>query len=144
MYYAAGVGLKRMDRRQMRQIIGSEGWVTFNSLDAVIGMGDATVIDTLRFEWPSGIVQELHNVPGQQTLTVVERTDLAIAANGTGEFDLMLKGPRHQRYRVDVSTNLLNWSSSTLLTVTNADGTVSFKYQPADSEPRMFFRGTPE
>ena len=128
----------------MRQIVGSEGWVTFYSLGAVIGLGDATVIDTLRLEWPSGIVQELHNVPRKQTLTVVERTDLVIAANGTGEFDLMLKSPRQQRYRVDACTNLVNWSSVTSLTITNADGSASFKHQPADSEPRMFFRGTPE
>lgn len=38
----------------------------------VIGLGDATIIDTLRVEWPSGIVQELHNVPVKQKLTIVE------------------------------------------------------------------------
>lgn len=34
----------------MLQIVGSEGRVTFNSLDAVIGLGNATVIDTLGVE----------------------------------------------------------------------------------------------
>jgi pimeloyl-ACP methyl ester carboxylesterase len=32
-----------------------DGWITFNSLDPVIGLGDANIIDTLRIEWPSGI-----------------------------------------------------------------------------------------
>ena len=64
------------ERSQMRQIVGSEGVLSFNSLDALFGLGDAQVIDTLRVEWPSGIVQELHNVPAKQTLTIVERTEL--------------------------------------------------------------------
>ncbi len=41
----------------MRQIGCDQDWVAFNSLDTVIGLGDATFIDTLRVEWPSGISQ---------------------------------------------------------------------------------------
>ena len=36
------------------------------------GLGDATIIDTLRIEWPSGQVQEMRNVAGNQFLTVTE------------------------------------------------------------------------
>ena len=32
------------------------------TLIANFGLGDATIIDTLRMEWPSGIVQELYDV----------------------------------------------------------------------------------
>jgi hypothetical protein len=32
----------------MRQIVGTEGWLSFNDLDQIIGLGDATVVDTHR------------------------------------------------------------------------------------------------
>jgi hypothetical protein len=60
------------ERWQMRQIVGSEGWLSFNALDVLIGLGDATVLETLRIEWPSGLVQEFNNVPVKQTLNITE------------------------------------------------------------------------
>jgi hypothetical protein len=39
---------------------------------AHFGLGDATKVDTLRIEWPSGIVQELQDVAVNQILEVVE------------------------------------------------------------------------
>jgi len=132
------------NRWQMRQIAGTEGWITFNSLDVVIGLGDATNIDTLRIEWPSGIVQEFHDVAVKQSLTIVERTTLAIGSPSQGEFDLILKGPRQQRYRLEASTNLTAWSPLTSLTITNVDGTVSYKYTPAVNDPQRFFRAAAE
>ena len=129
---------------QMRQIGCDQDWVAFNSLDAVIGLGDATVIDTLRVEWPSGILQELHDVPVKQTLVLVERTDFSITAFATGELELTLKGPRQQRYRVDTSPDLTTWSAMTSLTITNADGAAFFQYTPADGEAGRFFRTVPE
>ena len=110
----------------------------------MIGLGDATDMETLRVEWPSAIVQEFHGVSVNQTQTIVERTDLKIVASGAGEVELLLEGPRQQRYQVEASTNLATWSPVISLTITNADGTDSFKHQPADNEPRMFFRATPE
>jgi hypothetical protein len=128
----------------MRQIGCDQDWVAFNSLDAVIGLGDATVVDLLRVEWPSGRVQEFHNVPARQTLVLVERTELSLSVNSTGECNLTLQGPRQQRYRVDVSTNLTAWSPLVSLTITNANGTASFTHTPANGEPAMFFRAVPE
>ncbi|HRI13650.1 MAG TPA: CRTAC1 family protein [Verrucomicrobiota bacterium] len=60
------------ERWQLRQIVGSEGWLTFNALDVVVGLGDATLIDTIRIEWPSGLIQELHHIAPRQTLAVTE------------------------------------------------------------------------
>jgi hypothetical protein len=128
----------------MRQIGCDQDWVAFNSLDTVIGLGDATVVDTLRVEWPSGIVQELHDVPAKQTLVLAERTDFSITAGGAGGFDVVLKGPRQQRYRVDTSSDLTTWSAMTSITITNADGSASFQYTPADGESGRFFRAVPE
>jgi hypothetical protein len=36
------------------------------------GLGDATVAEVVRIEWPSGIIQELTNVAADQILTVIE------------------------------------------------------------------------
>jgi len=131
-------------RWQMRQIVGSEGWVTFNSLDVLIGLGNATNIITLRVEWPSGIVQEFHNVAVKQTLTIVERTTLAIERPSQGEFNVTLKGPRQQRYRLEASTNLTIWSPMASLIITNVDRTVSFQHTPAVNAPQRFFRAAAE
>ena len=58
--------------RQFREISG--GGVVFaqNEMVAHFGMGDATNITLVRIEWPSGIVQEFHNVAPRQFLTVIE------------------------------------------------------------------------
>ena len=133
-----------VERWQMRQIAGSEGWVTFNSLEALFGLGGAPVVEIVRVEWPSGIVQELHNIPARQTLTIVERTDFSIANLGGGAFELRLKGPRQQRYRLESSSDLTNWSFVDSLTITNADGSASFLHTHAGDEFQMFFRVTPQ
>jgi hypothetical protein len=127
-----------VDRWQMRQI----GCDPINSLDVVIGLRDTSFIDTLRIEWPSGRVQEFHNVAAKQTLTLVERTNLSIASRGTDEIELLLSGPRQQRYRVETSTNLRVWSSVASLTITNADGTAGYTH--ASNEPVLWFRAQPE
>jgi hypothetical protein len=63
-----GEGLPRW---QMRQVSGGAGFGN-QDLGAHFGLGSATNIDTIRIEWPSGIVQEFHNVPAKQTLTMTE------------------------------------------------------------------------
>ncbi len=132
------------DLWQMRQIGCDQDWIAFNSLDALIGLGDATVIDTLRVEWPSGRVQEFHNVPPRQTLTIVERTEFSIATRGTGEVELTLKGPRQQRYRVEASTSLTTWSPVASVTITNSDGTAFLRDTSTGNGPQRFFRAAAE
>ena len=58
-------------RWQMRQIDGGDG-TSGGSLEADFGLGDATIIETVRIEWPSGIVQELRDVVANQALTIQE------------------------------------------------------------------------
>jgi hypothetical protein len=60
-------------RWQLRTIISGDGESNqSNALNATFGLADATVVDTVRVEWPSGIVQELHDVTPRQFLTVTE------------------------------------------------------------------------
>jgi len=77
------------ERWQLRQIVGSEGWLAFNALDVLVGLGDAPLIDTIRIEWPSGLTQELHNVVPRQTLTITEGVALTLARVDDQTLDLI-------------------------------------------------------
>lgn len=56
---------------QMRQIGGTDS-AGAGALEAHFGLGDATVVDALRVEWPSGIYQVLTQVEPRQRLHLVE------------------------------------------------------------------------
>ena len=57
---------------QMREISGQTGYANQNSLNDEFGLGNATIIDSIKIEWPSGIVQILNNVAINQFLIVTE------------------------------------------------------------------------
>ena len=60
------------NRWQLREIFGGAGLSITQPLLAHFGLGDATNIDTIRIEWPSGIAQELYNLAPRQSLTITE------------------------------------------------------------------------
>jgi hypothetical protein len=62
--------------RQIQEIPGKTGYASQNSLNAEFGLGDATLIDSIIIEWPSGIVQITTNVNVNQFLTIVEDSTL--------------------------------------------------------------------
>jgi hypothetical protein len=132
-------------RRQMRQISGGDGWLSQNSLDVSIGFGAATNIDLLRIEWPSGIIQELHNVAVNQTLIVEEPPRIQISVPAIGEFELTLKGGgrdafgKHRAYDIETSDDLVGWSLWTNVVVTNADGTARVQ-DSSRGKPARFYR----
>jgi len=127
----------------LRQIVGTEGWLCFNNLDVVIGLGDATTVDLLRVEWPSGRLQELRDVAVNQTLVMVEQTTVAITNRVDAKFELTLTGPRQQRYSLEASTDLRHWSPMASLTITNADGTAAYQ-TVAGAEPARYYRAVPK
>jgi hypothetical protein len=68
---------------QLREIGTSQGWLTYQSdMRPHFGLGNATVAEVVRIEWPSGIVQELSNVEANQILTVTEPPRLSITLIG--------------------------------------------------------------
>ena len=96
---------------QMREISNGDGW-SGNSLDACFGLGDAEVIDRIRIEWPSGIVQELTNVPVDQFLTVIEERQLVLSCAirpENGVFVLTVTAEPGQTVRIYASEDLANW-----------------------------------
>jgi len=57
---------------QMRQIFAGGKYLAQPDPRPNFGLGDATVADVVRIEWPSGLVQELTNIAADQIHTVVE------------------------------------------------------------------------
>jgi hypothetical protein len=106
---------------QLREINSGTGF-SGGPLEAHFGLGDATNIDTVRIEWPSGTVQEFQNVAVKQILPITEPPRLlASTTNGVSKFSL--KGGRGFQYEVDSSPDLSAWSSIGVLTITNLNGT---------------------
>jgi len=57
---------------QLREISARGGFFVQNSLTAHFGLGDAAIIDSIKIEWPSGLVQYLVEVSVNQFMTVTE------------------------------------------------------------------------
>jgi hypothetical protein len=69
---------------QLREIAANGGYMSATSLEAHFGLGDATRVDAMRIEWPSGIVQDLGPVNADQFISVEEPLRLQISpATGT-------------------------------------------------------------
>ncbi len=70
--------MRGADIWQLREIYGGDGYGYSQPLEAHFGLGDATSIDVLRIEWPSGAVQELRNVAVNQIIEITEPPLLSI------------------------------------------------------------------
>jgi enediyne biosynthesis protein E4 len=108
------------------------------SFVAHFGLGDATNVDVLRIEWTSGIVQEVHNVPASQYLTVTEPAKLSMPEPG----DLHIQCWKGMSYRIEGSSDLLAWNL--MATVTNLTGTLQWKDPEAPRPSTRFYRTVKE
>jgi enediyne biosynthesis protein E4 len=131
---------------QMREISCETSYIGLNGLLAHFGLGDATNVTTLRIEWPSGIVQELPNVPANQFLTVVESQgypgpapQLSVVTNTASGLQLSITEPvAPARYILEASTNLVNWTK--LLARTSTGVTTNYTDARATNYARRFYR----
>jgi hypothetical protein len=105
-----------------------------NTLIAQFGLGDATIIDPLRIEWPAGIVQEFHDVAPKQFLIVQEPARLQALGAGV----LRIQSWKGMAFDVQSSSDLDQWSI--LTTVTNLTGTLEFTDPDAANHLRRFYR----
>jgi hypothetical protein len=104
------------------------------SLIAHFGLRDATNVDVLRIEWPSGIVQEFANVPVKQCLTVTEPAKLSMPSPG----EMYIQCWKGMAYRVEGSPDLATWTP--LTTVTNLTGRLQWMDTNAPGQDRRFYR----
>jgi hypothetical protein len=128
----------------MREISGGGGYTSQNDLRAHFGLADATNVETLRIEWPSGTVQELHDLASGRFLAVTEpggEPHLALM-RVNGQVQLTLTGKQGFRYDIETSPDLANWTSALSVTVTNPSGTLIFPAPGETSDPRRFYRAT--
>ena len=86
---------------QLREIGNGIGW-NGQPLVAHFGLGDATNVDTLRIEWPSGSAQEIPNVAAKQILTITEPPPL-IATMTNGVPQLSLKAWPGMKFAIQAS-----------------------------------------
>lgn len=57
---------------QYRQVLPVQGLGSQNSLRQHFGLGSATTVATIEIKWPSGYVQILNNIAGDQFVTIIE------------------------------------------------------------------------
>jgi hypothetical protein len=128
-----------LERWQLRQICGGDGENNSDSLIAHFGLGDATVIDTVRVEWPSGAVREYRNADANQTLTLIEPPRLAAgeSANESG-FAMNLIGAPGCSYVIEASTNMINWTPMVMFT--NSNRTTPWTDSDATHYSQRFYR----
>ena len=122
---------------QMREV--RAGGAYGGSLVSHFGLGDATNVDDLRIEWPSGTVQEFQNVAAKQILTYIEPPRLLATTTG-GVPHFSLKGGRGFQYEIDSSRDLLAWSAIGTLTVTNLNGMASIVDTNPPALDQRFYR----
>lgn len=118
---------------QMRELTGGDGR-SGQTLIAHFGLGDAAIIDTLRIEWPSGLVQELRDVAPRQSLTVTEPVRLQALAAGV----LRIPSWKMMAFEVQASPDLKQWTPVT--TVTNLSGLLEFIDPDLAKPSQRFYR----
>jgi hypothetical protein len=127
------------ERWQLRQISGGDGENNSDSLMVQFGLGDATVVDTVRVEWPSGVIQEFEMIAANQPLTITEppRLSSVLSATGSG-YSMNLIGGAGLRYAIEASTNIVNWGP--IIMLTNTSRTTPWADPEAADYRQCFYR----
>ena len=128
-----------LTRWQLREISGGSGATSQPALEAAFGLGNATSIELIRIEWPSGVTQELRDVPVNQFLTVREPTVISPPVVTTGAtVQLSIRARIGGVYQVEGTTNLTDWLP--LATVTNLTGVLEFPDPVLTEAASRFYR----
>jgi hypothetical protein len=123
---------------QVREINTGNGWAG-HPPEAHFGLGNASSVETVRIEWPSGTVQEFQNVAAKQYLTLTEPSRL-LAASSNGLPQFTLHGGRDMRYDIQGSADLKTWSPLGSVTITNFNGMAAVTDTNALAAERRFYR----
>jgi hypothetical protein len=117
---------------QMREVSG--GNFCQNDLRPNFGLGDATVAEVVRIEWPAGTVQEFTDVAADQIVSVTEPAQLE--ALGAGR--VRVRCWQGMKFELQVSNDLRTWSS--LGVATNESGALEFTDPEAGQQTQRFYR----
>ncbi len=117
---------------QLRAVSGGGSLGNQDDLRCGFGLGNATNVETVRVEWPSGIVQEVHQVAPRQILQLREPSKVSIIKDPvTGELRLDLKGGQGIKYDIETSPDLEHWMDEASIPNENGAFTTS---------PHLFYR----
>ena len=122
-------------RWQLREVsVG--GNLSGHNLLPHFGLRDAAKADVVRIEWPSGIVQELRDVPANQTLAVTEPARLQM----TQPCQLQIQCWKDMVFGIETSSDLLNWTPLATVTNLNLTGCVQWTDPTEPSLATRFYR----
>lgn len=136
---------------QLREISAQGAAGLDNGLLAHFGLGDATKVDRLRIEWPSGIVQEFQDLAVDQKpcLTVVESQNpdpsqhpqvIAQSCDSSGVFRATVNYPAaNARCVLEASTDLVHWTKVQVRTSAPPAAMEFTDAGPVD-QPARFYR----
>ncbi|MBX7109561.1 MAG: FG-GAP-like repeat-containing protein [Chitinophagales bacterium] len=94
---------------QMREITAQSGYCSQNSLTAHFGLGDATVIDSVRVHFPAGNDTVLINVPVNQQIEVTEAALTGVpGVSAVTASASCFPNPAHDIFYIRLSRHLLN------------------------------------
>ncbi|MBL3655411.1 FG-GAP-like repeat-containing protein [Fulvivirga sediminis] len=74
----AKIKIKSNGQWQYREINPISGFGSQNSIRAHLGLGDASIIDSIEVNWPSGITQYLTNISTNNFMTIVEESSNSV------------------------------------------------------------------
>lgn len=98
-------------------------------------------VSQIQFQNPAGLAPGTYPARILATGEIVPMLPLKLQIGGSlsnGAISLQVQGDIGQNYEVDVSTDLVNWSSWT--TVSNSTGTISLSDSEATNFPQRFYR----
>jgi hypothetical protein len=123
---------------QLREVKGVGGWDGV-PLAAHFGLGEATIVDFVRVEWPSGTVQEFSNLAVNQFLTVTEPPRLLVSST-KGSPSFALQGGHGLPYQVMASDDLRTWNPLAEFIITNLNGIAQIKDTNALIQGSRFYQ----
>lgn len=96
---------------QLREISGQTGYNGQNSLRPHVGLGAATIADSVQIEWPSGLVEIYLQLAADSFYTFVEGQSTSITPDLTAAFGLSLSpnptdGPLHFTYTLPTAATV--------------------------------------
>lgn len=94
--------------------------------------------ETVRVEWPSGAVQEFHQVAADRLFIATEPPKLQITKHGSASISVDVIGLAGAKYLVETSDDLATWQESGAVTNLNRRTTI-LDSVPA-SASRQFYR----
>jgi hypothetical protein len=129
----AGIGAKvrvaavlwNKDVTQLREISGGLGFGQ-SPLLAHFGMGDAPRAKLITIEWLGGIVQELRDIPVDQTINITEPPSFdSPASSSSSAATINLHGNVGDVFDIETSADFSSWQSLTTVTNTNRISTLT-------------------